>query len=74
MKKKTLTKKKQKSFQIPYAHHYKPRLVIFLTPFFTVVYNQERLLLQTIFCSKQGAFSKKSVVNNQDRFQIKGGL
>ena len=35
---------------MPYLRHYKPRLLhIFFTPFFTVVYNQEWLILQTIY-------------------------
>ena len=53
---------------------YKPRLVFF-TPFFTAVYNQERLILETIYVlNKQGNSSKKSAVCNEERFQIKRGL
>ena len=33
---------------LPNVRHYKPRLVYFLTPFFTAVYIVERLVLQTI--------------------------
>ena len=32
---------------VPYSHHYKPCHVY--NPFFSVVYNQERLILQTIY-------------------------
>ena len=35
-------------FILSYAYHYKPRLVYFY-PIFHWVYNQERLILQTIY-------------------------
>ena len=35
--------------QVPYALHYNPRFVYFLPPFFSVVYDQEGLILQTIY-------------------------
>ena len=47
---------------------------IFFTPFFTAVYNQERLILQTIYVLKRGNSSKNVAVYNQERFQIKSGL
>ena len=34
---------------IPYAHHYKPRLVFFFTPFFTAAYTAERLIFHDSF-------------------------
>jgi hypothetical protein len=41
--------------EIPYARHYKPRLVYFFTPFFTAVYTVERLDSTTDnLCTKQG--------------------
>ena len=39
---------------------------IFFTPFFTAVYNQERLILQTIYVLKSGNYSKKSTVYYQE--------
>ena len=54
------------------ARHYKPRLVFF-DPFFTAVYNQERLILQTIYVLNKEILLK-SAVYNQERFQIKSGL
>ena len=47
---------------------------IFFTPFFSAVYNQEGLILQTIQVHKQGKLDLKSAVYNQERFQIKSGL
>ena len=44
------------------------------TPFFTAVYNQERLILQTTYVVKRGNSSKNAAVYNQERFQIKSGL
>ena len=38
--------------KIPYACHYKLQLVFF-TPFFTAVYKQERIMLQTIYGFKE---------------------
>ena len=46
----------------------------FFTPFFTAVYNQERLILQTTYVRKRGNSSKNAAVYNQERFQIKSGL
>ena len=50
---------------LPYARHYNPRLVFF-TPFFTAVYNQERLILQTTYVLKRGNSSKNDAVYNQE--------
>ena len=44
------------------------------TPFFTAVYNQEQLILQTTYVLKIGNSSKSAAVYNQERFQIKSGL
>ena len=46
----------------------------FFTPFFTGVYNQERLILQTTYILKRGNSSKNAAVYNQAQFQIKSGL
>ena len=59
--------------------NYRTRAIItrglyIFTPFFTAVYNQERLILQTIYVLKRGNSSKNAVVYNQERFQIKSGL
>ena len=51
-----------------------PAACIFFTPFFTAVYNQERLILQTTYVLKRGNSSKNAEVYNQERFQIKSGL
>ena len=55
---------------ILYARHYKPWLVYF----FSGVYNQEQLILQTIYVNKQGNSPIRSVGFNQERFQIEIGL
>ena len=47
------------------------------TPFFTAVYNQERLILQTIYVLNKKILqflSVKSAVYNPEWFQIKNGL
>ena len=58
-------------FCIPYAHHYKPRLVYFFTPFFTAVYILQRLVSQTIYVLLNEEIlqflSLKSAVYNQER-------
>ena len=48
---------------------YCTRAIIF-TPFFSAVYNQERLILQTNLCTKQGNMGLKSAVYNQERVII----
>ena len=68
--------------QIPHnagQNTYRRRAIItrglyFFTPFFTAVYNQERLILQTTYVLKRGNSSKNAAVYNQERFQIKSGL
>ena len=49
------------------SSHYKPRLEYFFMPFFTAVYNQERLILQTIYALNKENCSIKSEVYNQER-------
>ena len=53
--------------QVPYARHYNPRFVYFLPPFFSVVYNQEGLILQTIYVINKEILQKKNprFINNQ---------
>ena len=51
-----------------------PAGCIIFTPFFSAVYNQEQLILQTIYVHKQGELGLNSAVYNQERFQIKSGL
>ena len=43
------------------------RGLYFFTPFFTAVYNQERLILQTTYVLKGGNSSKNAAVYNQER-------
>jgi cation-transporting ATPase 13A2 len=47
---------KQVRFKLPYMRHYNPRLECFLTQFFSVVYYQEQLILQTIYVIKKEMF------------------
>ena len=47
-----------------------PAVCIFFTPFFSAVYNQERLILQTILVHKQGKLGIKSAVYNQERVMM----
>ena len=57
-------------YYIMYARHYKPRLVFFLLPFFTVAYIVERLVLQTNYVLYKEIcqfLSLKSAVSNQER-------
>ena len=59
---------------IPYEHHYKPRLVFFLPPFFTVVNIVEWLVLQKIYVLNMEILqflSLKSAIHNQDCFKSK---
>ena len=64
-------------FHIPHMHHHKPLLVHFFTPFFTVAYIVERLVLQTIYVIKKGNSSifgpkicglKLRAISNQKRY------
>ena len=59
--------------RIPYARHYKPRLVIFFTQFSL----QLRLILQTIYVLKTEILhflSLKSAAYKRERLQIESGL
>ena len=61
---------------VPHARHYNPRLVFFYL-IFTAVYIVERLVLQTIYVLNKEILhflGLKSVVYNQERFQIKNRL
>ena len=62
------------SLTIGYFFNYHTCACIFFTQFFTSSYNQERLILQIILCTKQGNSSIKYGVSNQKRFQIKSWL
>ena len=58
-------------FRIPYARHYKPRLVqLFFTTFFTAVHIVVGLILQTIYVLNKEILQflgLKSAVYNQER-------
>ena len=59
--------------RIPYARHYKPRLIFFFTQFSL----QLRLILQTIYVVKTEILhflSLKSAANKRERLQIESGL
>ena len=52
---------------IPYSRHY----CVFFTQFFTAIYNQEQLILQTIQVhTKQENKGLKSAVYNQERVMM----
>ena len=60
-------------FRIPYARHYKPRLVFFFTHFSLRL----RLVLQTIYVLKTEILHflrLKSAAYKQERLQIESGL
>ena len=44
--------------QIPHVRHYMPRLISFFTPYFTGIYNQEQLILQTIYALNYNLLSQ----------------
>ena len=50
------------------------RSLYIFTPFFSAVYNQERLSITDNLCTKQGNVGLKSAVYYQERFQIKSVL
>ena len=54
-------------FYLPYARHYKPWACIFFTPFFSAVYKQERLILETVYVVN------KEILQKDPRFIIKSG-
>ena len=59
--------------ELPYARHYKPRLVFFFTQFSI----QLRLILQTIYVLKTEILhflSQKSAAYKRERLQIESGL
>ena len=49
----------------------KPAVCIFFTPFFSAVYNQEWLILQTSYVIHKEMMGLKPAVCNQERFRIK---
>jgi len=64
---------KQRLHNIPYARHYKPRLVFFFTQFSLWL----RLILQTIYVLKVEILhflSSKSAAYKRERLQIESGL
>ena len=62
----------------PWQNIYRTHAIIsrglyIFTLFFTAVYIQKRLILQTVYALKCGNSSKISAVYNQEQFQIKSG-
>ena len=61
------------NFELPYARHYKPRLIFFFAQFSL----QLRLILQTIYVLKAEILhflSLKSAAYKRERLQIESGL